>query len=270
MNIHTVRCGTTFHCFVNCFCFDRADIFRCRVWNHSFHYITYHCKCNTDGRNDLCIIRNGIAKSHFIRTESNQGSGSSADSYQTDLIFLQAIFFCQFHDDRFNFLIGSCQNLFCNLFHCFSHVICQRLHCLARRIGISIGKIFWFNQSQHIRCTGICDRDPLSAFQFDRYIVRRISLFRAEEYDFRIHDFFFRSKYRIVHTCNMCGTWSHIFDTALICPHHTSSDNTEDTHIQTADICTMSAYIRIINGRTSVFDYTDIRRCSSNFKIYTI
>ena len=68
----------------------------------------------------------------------------------------------------------------------------------------------------------------------------------------------------------MRRTWPYIFDTASIRTHHTSTCYTEHAHIQTADISSVSSYNGIIDGRTSVFDDTDIRCRTTYFKIYTV
>ena len=57
MYIYAVCCRTTFYSLINCLSFDGADIFRCRVRNNTFYNVSYHCKRNSDRRNNFCIVR---------------------------------------------------------------------------------------------------------------------------------------------------------------------------------------------------------------------
>ena len=186
------------------------------------------------------------------------------------MVFLQAVFLRQFHDDRLDFLVGPGENLSGHFLHCLSHIIRQRLHGLTGRVGISVGKIFRLNQSQDIGRAGVCDGDALAVFQFNGHIVVRVAFLGAEEYHLGLHNLLFWRKHRIIHSRDMGGTGAYVLHSVLVRPDHASAGHTQNPHIQAADISPVASYDGVVNSRTSVLNHADIGGGAAHLKVHSV
>ena len=76
---------------------------------------------------------------------------------------LQAVLVSQLHDNGFDLLIGPGENLGSHILHRGVQIIGNGLHGLSGRIHISVGKVLWVHQAQHIGRAAVGDGDALAA-----------------------------------------------------------------------------------------------------------
>ena len=164
MHLHCIRRSAGAYRSIRSLFFNLANVLLGRAGNHTLHHVAYHGKSNTNGGNYLCVLRDIILESHLFRAIRYQRSRAAAAAHQFHTVMIQLIFFSQSIDAGINLLKILVQNLCRQLLHSDAHFICNRLHCLARRAGISVGKILFIDQSQNVGRTGIRKADALSVF----------------------------------------------------------------------------------------------------------
>ena len=174
--------------------------------------------------------------SHFFAQIRYDNRRRPAATDQADQVRIQTIIGNQLFYDLANF--GHC-NIHCLTAQFFHRAACHRRQCTPCdlcRFHISGSIVIRRHITQNICGTCQCKRITPAICTGNDRIIRCIIFARSDQFDLWILHLISVGKDLILFLCDMCRSWSDIYDLTSTHHDHTASGNSKCTHIQRSQI----------------------------------
>ena len=269
MYLDGIRGSTGTDRCIGCLLLELLDILLGRVRDHSLDNVTYHRKRYTDRGDNLCVLRDGVLKTHLLRAVWNEGSCTTAAADELHRVVVELVLIGECIDAGIDLLEVLIEDLGCELLDGDAELIGYRLHALTCCTCITMCEVLLIDETEYVRCIGVGEADTLAACKLHCDVIGRIAWLRAQHLDgqWACIDLLLRCEACVFAACDMCGTRSDILYAVVVDTNHGTTGTAEDTYVEGVDIGIMSTDLCVVNTRTTILDDADVGRGATYLEV---